>query len=119
MASLLDEVDEVHVMTSLTGFEALLRGKQVVTYGQPFYAGWGLTRDLCPPLRRTRKLTLAELVAGVLIEYPVYLSRASGRFTTPERALDELMMWRQEGSNRLPLWRRVWRMIVRLRAVNR
>lgn len=119
MASLLDEVDEVHVMTSLTGFEALLRGKQVVTYGQPFYAGWGLTRDLCPPLRRTRKLTLAELVAGVLIEYPVYLSRASGRFTTPERALDELMLWREEGLNRLPLWRQVWRLIVKLGAVNR
>lgn len=115
MASLLDAVDEVHVMTSLAGFEALLRGVKVVTYGQPFYAGWGLTRDLSPPMRRTRKLTLTELVAGVLIEYPVYLSRSSGRFTTPERALDELMAWKEEGLSRLPLWRRLWRVIVRLR----
>ena len=115
MSSLLGVVDEVHVMTSLAGFEALLRGKQVVTYGQPFYAGWGLTRDLSPPLRRTRRLTLAELVAGVLIEYPVYLSRSTGRFTTPERALDELLLWREEGSSRLPLWRRLWRLLIRLR----
>jgi capsular polysaccharide export protein len=114
MSSLLDAVDEVHVMTSLAGFEALLRGKRVVTYGQPFYAGWGLTSDLIPPLRRTRQLTLAELVAGVLIDYPVYLSRCTGRFTTPERALDELLLWREEGSSRLPLWRRLWRLIVKL-----
>ena len=33
-------------MTSLAGFEALLRGRPVTTYGMPFYAGWGLTRDL-------------------------------------------------------------------------
>jgi capsular polysaccharide export protein len=115
MAILLDAVDEVHVMTSLAGFEALLRGKKVVTYGQPFYAGWGLTCDLLPPLRRTRRLTLAELVAGVLIEYPVYLSRSTGRFTTPERALDELLLWREEGCSRLPLWRRLWRLLIKLR----
>ena len=119
MANLLDVVDEIHVMTSLAGFEALLRGIKVVTYGQPFYAGWGLTHDLSPPLRRTRILTLAELVAGVLIEYPVYLSRVTGRFTTPERALDELMKWREEGASRLPLWRRVWRLIVKLRVVGK
>ena len=46
MGELLTVVDEVHVLTSLTGFEALLRGKMVICYGQPFYAGWGLTNDL-------------------------------------------------------------------------
>jgi capsular polysaccharide export protein len=49
----------------------------------------------------------------VLIEYPVYLSRCSGRFATPERALEELLLWREEGSSRLPLWRRLWRLIVK------
>ncbi len=33
--------DEVHTLTSLTGFEALLHSKKVVGYGLPFYAGWG------------------------------------------------------------------------------
>ena len=44
----LQYADEVHTMTSLTGFEALLRGKKVSCYGLPFYAGWGLTQDLLP-----------------------------------------------------------------------
>src|SRR5205085_508908 len=54
---LLEAVDEVHTLTSLMGFEALLRGLPVTTYGAPFYAGWGLTHDLAPaPARRGRKL---------------------------------------------------------------
>ena len=34
-------VDEVHVNTSLAGFEALLRGKSVTTYGDPVLRGLG------------------------------------------------------------------------------
>lgn len=109
MGELLTEVDEVHVLTSLAGFEALMRGKPVTAYGQPFYSGWGLTRDPHPVPRRTRRLTLDELIAGVLILYPAYVSRVSGRFTTPERALTELLAWRQQGPTPLPLWRRLWR----------
>lgn len=45
MSSVLLSVDEVHTMTSLTGFEGLLYDKKVVTYGMPFFAGWGLTTD--------------------------------------------------------------------------
>ena len=37
--------DEVHTITSLSGFEALLRDKKVTCYGAPFYSGWGLTED--------------------------------------------------------------------------
>ena len=44
MAALLGVVDAVHVLTSLTGFEALMRGCAVTCHGTPFYAGWGLTR---------------------------------------------------------------------------
>ena len=33
------------VLPSLGGFEALIRGLSVITYGLPFYAGWGLTED--------------------------------------------------------------------------
>ncbi len=48
MGDLLMAVDEVHVLTSIAGFEALLRGKPVTCYGQPFYSGWGLTVDIEP-----------------------------------------------------------------------
>jgi capsular polysaccharide export protein len=109
MESLLRQIDELHVMTSLSGFEALLRGRRVVTHGQPFYAGWGLTEDLAPPLRRQRRLNLDALVAATLILYPSYVSRVTGRFTTPERALDELQQWRAAGSACLPAWHRWWR----------
>jgi capsular polysaccharide export protein len=66
--------DEVHTITSLSGFEALLRGKKTVTYGKPFYAGWGLSEDMLTINRRKRKLTIHELIAGVLILYPRYIS---------------------------------------------
>jgi capsular polysaccharide export protein len=95
IAALLEAVDEVHVLSSLAGFEALLRRCPVVCHGQPFYAGWGLTQDLVPLARRSRRLVLDELVAGVLLLYPSYVSRRSGRFTTAERALDELIAWRE------------------------
>jgi capsular polysaccharide export protein len=85
MSALLARVDAVHVLTSLTGFEALLRGLEVTVHGQPFFAGWGLTRDLAPPVaRRGRKLTLAELVAGSLILYPRYLDPVTGLWCPPE-----------------------------------
>lgn len=106
-------VDEVHVLTSQTGFEALLRGIRVVTYGQPFYAGWGLTQDHLPPPRRTRRLSLDELVAGVLILYPTYVSRTTRQFTTPERALAELLAWREEGATPPPLWMRAKRWLTK------
>jgi len=79
IASLIDVADEVHVNTSLAGFEALLRGKQVSTYGVPFYAGWGLTCDFGPvPDRRTAKRTIDELVAATLLLYPRYLDPVTG-----------------------------------------
>jgi capsular polysaccharide export protein len=113
MGELLGMVDEVHVITSLAGFEALLRGKQVTCYGQPFYASWGLTTDMSPVARRTRRLSLDELVAGALITYPRYVSRASGDLTTPEQALDELLAWREQEPTKLPLRRKVLRFFLR------
>jgi capsular polysaccharide export protein len=81
--------DRVEVATSLFGFEALLRGKPVATHGMPFYAGWGLTTDPGSP-RRTRRLTLDELVAGALILYPRYVDPLTGLPCTPEIIVDRL-----------------------------
>ena len=113
MGDLLMAVDEVHVLTSLAGFEALLRGKSVTCYGQPFYSGWGLTLDVVPNLRRIRQLQLDELVAGALIEYPIYLSRVSDALITPEQALDELLAWRAKSGGAEPWWREIFRMVLR------
>lgn len=87
--------DEVHTMTSLTGFDALLSGKKVVTYGQPFYAGWGLTEDHAENARaferRQRRLTLDELVAGALLHYPIYWDWDLKGYTTCEAVLHRIV----------------------------
>lgn len=91
IAALIDQVDALHVITSLAGFEALLRGKAVTTHGQPFYAGWGLTRDLGPPnSRRTRKRSLDELVAATLIGYPRYVDPVTRLPCPPELLVDRI-----------------------------
>ncbi|MGR3273411.1 capsular polysaccharide biosynthesis protein [Thalassococcus profundi] len=78
--ALLSCVDEVWTMTSLMGFEALLRGCRVVTLGAPFYAGWGLTRDVGPvPARRAGpRPSLEGLVHATLIAYPRYRDPVTG-----------------------------------------
>lgn len=86
----LNIADQVHTMTSLTGFEALLRGKSVHCYGLPFYAGWGLTHDTLPISRRTRKLSLPELICGTLIYYPAYIHPSKQRPINVTTAIDIL-----------------------------
>lgn len=83
----LDQCDEVHTMTSTVGFEALIREVPVVTYGLPFYAGWGLTKDHLTCERRCKKLTLEELVCGALIKYPRYMNPITGEFTTAQKVI--------------------------------
>ncbi|WP_212523980.1 capsular polysaccharide biosynthesis protein [Actibacterium sp. MT2.3-13A] len=78
-AALIGAVDEVWTLTSLTGFEALIRGRAVTCLGAPFYAGWGLTRDLGPvPARRTARPSVAGLAHAALIGYPRYLDPVTG-----------------------------------------
>ncbi|MGK9173858.1 capsular polysaccharide biosynthesis protein [Yokenella regensburgei] len=69
----IQHADELHTMTSLSGFEALMHGKKVYCYGMPFYAGWGLTSDEHRLARRTRQLSLDDLVWQTLIAYPTYI----------------------------------------------
>jgi capsular polysaccharide export protein len=97
IAPLLEKVDEVHTLTSLAGFEGLLRGKRVVTYGLPFYSGWGLTEDRLLSSRRGRNLNLDELVAGALILYPTYIDPVSRQVCTAEHVLRYLTRNHSEG----------------------
>lgn len=73
MPTLLDLADEIHTMTSTSGLEAILRGKRVICYGRPFWAGWGLSDDKKPQPRRYRSLSSDELVAGAYLLYPRYI----------------------------------------------
>lgn len=94
--AMIEQCDELHTMTSLSGFEALLRGKKVVCYGIPFYANWGLTEDhYILTGRRGRKLTLSELIAGTLILYPTYLDIETGKITNATTTLQALVKERE------------------------
>ncbi|MCB1400961.1 MAG: capsular polysaccharide biosynthesis protein, partial [Rhodobacteraceae bacterium] len=91
ITALLDQCEEVWTMTSLLGFEALLRGKRVTTTGAPFYAGWGLTRDLGRiPARRGGQVSLAQLVHAALIAYPRYLDPVTHLPCPPELIVERL-----------------------------
>ncbi|WP_082051503.1 capsular polysaccharide biosynthesis protein [Vreelandella aquamarina] len=96
--SCIEHCDVVHTMTSLVGFDALLRGKKVVTYGEPFYAGWGLTEDQAVHStalqRRVRALTLDELVVGVLFRYPRYWDPLLRGYTTCEGVIRQIISQR-------------------------
>lgn len=99
VVSCIHACDVVHTMTSLTGFDALLRGKKVVVYGRPFYSGWGLTEDKGEAFsegRRVRALSLDELVAGALLHYPVYYDWDLKCYTTCEATLHHLLQRRSD-----------------------
>ncbi|MFC3125389.1 capsule biosynthesis protein [Pseudoroseomonas globiformis] len=90
LTALFPQVDALHTLTSLSGFEALLREMPVVCWGQPFYAGWGLTEDRHPPPRRKRRLTLDELVAAALILFPRQVDPVTELPCPPEVILERL-----------------------------
>ena len=84
LESILQSIDHVYTITSLVGFEALIKGVKVTTFGAPFYSNWGLTDDRVKIFRRGRTLTLEELVAGAYLLYPKYLHLDSDEFITFE-----------------------------------
>ena len=91
----IEVADEVHTISSYSGFEALMRGRKVVCYGMPFYAGYGLTEDVSaeegePVAVNTRRrrfnseLTVDDIWAATAILYPVYYNWDRKALSTPE-----------------------------------
>ncbi len=112
LSSLVSQVDEVHTMTSLLGCEALIRGAKVVCHGLPFYAGWGLTEDRLSCARRTRRLTVDQLVHGALIDYPRYYNFERQCFVEPEQAIDQLAALAHTGPQSRSLGRKALRLAI-------
>jgi len=112
------KVDEVHTMTSLAGFEALIRGIPVTCYGQPFYSGWGLTKDVVPCERRIRRRSIDELISAALVEYPDYMSREGDRTISAATAIQEILSQKPRLSRVIP-FRRTFVKWVALRAEKR
>ncbi|MFU7708943.1 capsular polysaccharide biosynthesis protein [Aeromonas veronii] len=112
LASLYPHIDELHTMTSLSGFEALVQGVKVTTWGQPFYSGWGLTHDIHPPVRRERPLPLAALVCLTLAAYPRYIDWQSGLWCSPEQLIRKLAAHKPLAMSGASRWRR-WHLKLR------
>ena len=83
-------IDHVYTITSLAGFEALIRGIPVTTVGAPFYSNWGLTDDRQKVSRRKRKLSIEELFAGAYILYPKYIDPNTGENISLKRTIELL-----------------------------
>ncbi|MCP4178854.1 MAG: capsular polysaccharide biosynthesis protein [bacterium] len=94
--SCIQAVDEVHVISSMCGFEALIRNKKVVVYGLPFYAGWGLTHDKKKIPKRHRKLSIDELIAGAIILYPRYIHPKTNELCEVEAVIEEIIKERNQ-----------------------
>jgi len=102
---LLDIVDRVETFSSLSGFEALLRGVPVTVHGMPFYAGWGLTRDTTPtPARgeeRETPLDLETLAHVAFVDYPVTIDPVSLHPCAPEFLIERLVARRRDPRHRI------------------
>jgi capsular polysaccharide export protein len=103
----------VYAVTSQLGFEAILAGHRPVTFGQPFYAGWGLSDDRLPPPRRGRALTRAQLAAACLILYPTWYDPYRDRLCQLEDVLATLeaqvRAWRADRHGHTAIGMRAWK----------
>ncbi len=90
----------VYTHSSTLGFEAIFAGLKPRVFGQPFYAGWGLTQDENAPARRERKLTRAQLFAAAMILYPVWHDPRRDRLCEVEDVIAtlaaEARAWRED-----------------------
>ncbi|TMV58933.1 capsular polysaccharide biosynthesis protein, partial [Thioclava sp. BHET1] len=110
---LLEGAIAVYTVSSQLGFEAILMGHRPHVFGQPFYAGWGLSEDRLPPPRRGRNLTRTQLFAGAMILYPIWYDPCRDRLTSFEGALDqleaELRAFREDRRGYVALGMRLWK----------
>ncbi|KFI24815.1 capsular polysaccharide biosynthesis protein [Paenirhodobacter enshiensis] len=110
---LLEGAIAVYVVSSLMGYEAILAGHRPVVFGQPFYAGWGLSDDQAPVARRTRRLTRTQIFAASHILAPVWFDPCRGRRCSFEEALDQLeaevRAWREDRRGHVATGMRLWK----------
>jgi len=110
-ATLFAQVDRVATITSLMGFEALLAGLPVTCFGQPFYAGWGLTDDhVDMPARRTARPTVDQLAEAALVDYPLYRDPITRQPCPPEVLVERMIA----GQGRQPIYLRALSKLQRL-----
>ena len=112
--SLLDAVDAVYTVSSGLGFEAVLAGKRVVTFGSPFYAGWGFTEDRNLKVARPVGISPLSSSPPIISKYTHYFDAWSRHQIDFETAADQLAWLRDRFVEqdrrpvcyRMPRWKR-------------
>ena len=103
----------VYTVSSQMGFEAIFAGHKPRVFGQPFYAGWGLTEDEIPVQRRQRRLTRAQLFAAAMILYPTWYDPYRDRLGSFETAVTSLAAqaraWREDHAGWDAWGMRLWK----------
>ncbi|MEM9425549.1 MAG: capsular polysaccharide biosynthesis protein [Pseudomonadota bacterium] len=103
----------VYTHSSTLGFEAIFAGHKPRVFGQPFYAGWGLTLDQDAPARRERTLTRAQLFAAAMILYPVWYDPVRDRLCEVEDVIAalaaEARSWREDRQGYVVLGMKPWK----------
>ncbi len=111
--ALLEGAQAVYTVSSGMGFEAILAGHKPNVFGQPFYAGWGLTVDDRPVDRRTRTLTRTQLFMGAMILYPTWYDPYRHQLCEIETVLDTLearaRAWREDQRGYVASGMRLWK----------
>ncbi|MGB8815490.1 MAG: capsular polysaccharide biosynthesis protein, partial [Paracoccaceae bacterium] len=111
--ALLSGAVAVYTVSSQLGFEAILTGHRPRVFGQPFYAGWGLSADENPVPRRERKLTRAQLFAAAMILAPTWYDPCRDRLCSFEEAVDQLeseaRTYREDRHGHIALGMRMWK----------
>ncbi|MWD27997.1 capsular polysaccharide biosynthesis protein [Aquicoccus sp. SCR17] len=103
----------VYTVSSQMGFEAIFAGHRPRVFGQPFYAGWGLTQDEVEVPRRTRRLSRAQLFAAAMILYPRWYDPYRDRLCELEQAIDaaeaQARAWREDRHGWIAGGMRLWK----------
>ncbi len=111
--ALLDRASAVYTVSSQMGYEAILAGHKPRVFGQPFYAGWGLSQDETPVARRTRSLTRAQLFAVSHLLAPTWYDPCRDRLCSFEDAVDHLeaetRAWRDDHAGHVAIGMRLWK----------
>lgn len=103
LINLFPHIDVLHTMTSTSGFEALIHKVSVVTWGKPFYAGWGLTQDKLIPVPY-RELELESLIYACLVGYCTYFDWDTRLYSTAKRNVLRLSSETNEKAEPLTLF---------------
>lgn len=110
---LLEGAVAVYTVSSQLGFEAIMLGHRPRLFGQPFYAGWGLSDDEFPVQRRQRRLTRAQLFVAAMLLAPTWYDPCRDRLCSFEVALDQMeaetRAFRQDRDGHVAIGMRLWK----------